>query len=56
MKIYWRNKKDKLRHKFSKITSKDLKYQIGQEAEMLKKLKDKLGKTDEEILSIIIDL
>jgi hypothetical protein len=56
MKVYWRNKKDKLKHKFSMIKSKDLKYQIGREAEMLKKLKDKLGKTDEEILGIIIDL
>lgn len=38
------------------ISGKDLKYRIGEEKELLNKLKDKLGKTDEEILSIIIDL
>lgn len=42
--------------KFSGITNKDLKYSVGREYEMLKKLKDKLGKTEEEILNIIIEL
>ncbi|HEX2974746.1 MAG TPA: hypothetical protein VHO68_02320 [Bacteroidales bacterium] len=51
----WR-KKYKLLQKFSIIKGKDLKYRIGEETQMLKKLKDKLGKTEEEILGIIIDL
>lgn len=38
------------------IRGKDLKYRVGEEKEMVKKLKDKLGMTDEEILGIIIDL
>lgn len=52
----WNIKKYKLLRKFSIIKEKDLRYRLGQEGEMLKKLKDKLGKTEEEILGIIIDL
>jgi hypothetical protein len=50
------SKKYKFLQKFSIIKGKDLKYRIGEEKEMLRKLKEKLGKTEEEILSIIIDL
>jgi poly-D-alanine transfer protein DltD len=56
MKIYWEKKKDKIRQKFSGITNKDLTYRVGREYEMLKKLRDKLGKTEEEMLNIIIEL
>ena len=56
MKIAWQNKKDKLMQKFASVKGKDLNYSIGREKEMMKKLRVKLGKTEEEILSIIIDL
>jgi hypothetical protein len=56
MTLHWRIKRDKLKHKFASISGKDLRYRIGKEKEMLNKLKKKLGKTDEEILSMIIDL
>ena len=56
MRVYWEKKKEKLRQRFSGITNKDLRYRVGREVDMLKKLKNKLGKTDEEILKIIIDL
>lgn len=56
MKLYWHSKKNKLMKKFHIISSKDLKYSIGREKEMLNKLKDKLGISEEELLSIIIDL
>lgn len=56
MKMYWQSKKNKLLRKFRIISSRDLKYTIGREKEMLNKLKSKLGKSEEELLSIIIDL
>lgn len=56
MKISWKNKKDKLKQKFSSIRERDLKYRIGKEWKMIRKLRDRLGKTEEEILGIIVDL
>ena len=56
MKISWQNKKDKLMQKFASVKGKDLNYRIGREKEMMKRLRVKLGKTEEEILSIIINL
>jgi len=54
--MIWRLKKYKLLQKFSSIKEKDLKYRLGKEGEMMKTLREKLGKTEEEILGIIIDL
>jgi hypothetical protein len=56
MKIDWDNKKGKLIKKFSAIREKDLHYKIGRENEIVRKLREKLGKSDAEILGIIIDL
>jgi hypothetical protein len=56
MKIHWKRKKGKLRKKFSVIHERDLDYIIGRENELLKKLREKLGKSDAEILGIIIEL
>jgi hypothetical protein len=53
---YWRNKRDKLVKKYSYVSDRDLKYTIGKEKEMMEKLREKLGKSEEEILGIIIDL
>lgn len=55
MNILWKKKKEKIRQKFAVITDSDLKFTEGREDQMFKKLRDKLGKTDEQILSMIID-
>jgi hypothetical protein len=56
MKVHWEQKKGKLRKKFSSILERDLDYSIGREKELLRKLREKLGKSDAEILGIIIEL
>lgn len=55
MNIIWNGKKDKIMRKFLVITRKDLIYIQGKEDVMFQKLRSKLGKTDEEILRIIIE-
>jgi hypothetical protein len=55
MKRYWTKKKDKLKRKFAGITDKDLFYKQGSESEMLEKLRNKVGKSAKELLSIIIE-
>jgi len=53
---YWNGKKVKLRQKFPIITDKDLRFQLGKEKEMIDMLGAKLGKTNQELLYIIVDL
>lgn len=53
---YWNNKKEKLKQKFEILTEKDLCYNEGKEREMIEMLGNKLGKTKEEMLKIIITL
>jgi hypothetical protein len=55
MNRIWRRKKDRIRQKFETITEKDLIFTEGREDEMFEKLRNKLGKTDLEILGIIIE-
>ncbi len=55
MNGYWEKKKDRFKLKFSGITDKDLEYAEGNEIKMLKKLGSKLGKSEMEMLSIIIE-
>ena len=55
MNLIWNKKKDKIRQKYAVVTDKDLVFKQGKEDEMFKILRNKLGKTDEEILSIIIE-
>jgi hypothetical protein len=55
MNILWKKKTEKIRQKFAVISAKDLIFKEGKEELMFKKLRDKLGKTDEEILSFIIE-
>jgi uncharacterized protein YidB (DUF937 family) len=52
---YWSRKKDKLKLRFKEINGKDLSYTLGQESDMLEKLKNKLGISKEELLKIIIE-
>jgi hypothetical protein len=53
---YWDEKKDKLKLKFENLTDKDLSFNLGNEKEMIEMLGQKLGKTKQELLKIIIAL
>ena len=53
---YWNKKKVKLKQRFPVITDEDLHYPEGKEKEMIELLGYKLGKTNQELLYIIIAL
>jgi hypothetical protein len=53
---FWNNKKEKLKHKFTNVTDKDLCFVEGKEKKMIEMLGSKLGKTEQELLHIIIAL
>ena len=53
---YWENRKEKLLKKFDILSQKDLNYNLGEEKAMLEALSVKLGKSDKELLSLIISL
>jgi len=53
---YWNEKKEKLRLRYPIINEEDLSYSQGKEKEMIELLGYKLGKTKEELRSIIISL
>jgi uncharacterized protein YjbJ (UPF0337 family) len=53
VKGYWDQKKEMLKQKFQTITDKDLSYTDGKEKEMMELLGYKLGKTREELVTII---
>jgi hypothetical protein len=53
---YWRVKKGKLLKKYKNLTDRDLRFVIGKEKEMMEILGNKLGKTKQELLDIIITL
>jgi hypothetical protein len=53
---YWNRKKEKLKQKFLSLTDEDLQFREGEEKEMIEMLCFKLGKTNQELLSIIIGL
>ena len=51
---YWEQKKEKLKEKYPNITEEDLRYREGKEKEMIEMLGNKLGKSKQELLSIIV--
>lgn len=53
---YWNEKKEKLKQKFPILTDADLRYNEGKEKEMIDMLGTKMGKTNQELLSIIVGL
>jgi hypothetical protein len=53
---YWNCKKKRLKQKYPIITDKDLTYCEGKEKVMLEILSYKIGKTEQELLNIIIAL
>jgi uncharacterized protein YjbJ (UPF0337 family) len=52
----WKEQKVKLQEKFPTLTDTDLRYEEGKKNEMLAKIQVKLGKTKEELASIIAAL
>jgi hypothetical protein len=45
----WPEWKEKLKKEYPHLTEEDLRYEIGKDAELLKRLQEKMGKTDKEI-------
>jgi uncharacterized protein YjbJ (UPF0337 family) len=52
----WNEKKGKLKGKFLSLTDADLHYENGKQDEMLTRIHLKLGKTKDELTSIIAEL
>lgn len=53
---YWKEKKEKLLKKYKNLTDKDLRFDVGKEKEMIEVLSQKLGKSRQELLNIILTL
>ena len=51
---YWNGKKEKLKQRFPIITDEDLRYREGKEKEMIEMVGNKLGKSKQELLHIIV--
>lgn len=53
---YWKTRKEKLLKKYTILSKKDLDFKEGEEKDMLDVLSLKLGKSDQELLKMIIAL
>jgi hypothetical protein len=53
---YWKTRKEKLLKIYKNLSQKDLDFKLGEENAMLTTLGDKLGKTNQELLNLIITL
>jgi hypothetical protein len=53
---YWSDKKEKLLRMYGDLSDKDLRFNVGQEEEMLSTLTSKLGKSRQELLRMIVML
>jgi len=56
IKGIWNEQKAKLKQKFAELTDDDLMFAEGKKEEMMGRLQIKLGKSKEELHSIIKDL
>ncbi len=52
----WNELKGRLKQRYSSLTDDDLLFEEGKEDELLGRLQKKLGKTNEEIRSMLRDL
>lgn len=52
----WNEQKGKLKQRFAVLTDNDLLFEEGKKVEMMGKLQIKLGKTKEELTSIMASL
>ena len=53
---YWNTRKEKLLKMYQNLSQKDLDFKEGEENAMLALLSDKLGKTNQELLNLIVSL
>ncbi len=53
---YWEDKKEKLLKRYTNLTHSDLRFRLGKEQEMIKKVSSKLGKSTQELLKLIVML
>lgn len=53
---YWHRKKDKLKQLYPFIKDKDLNYRLGEEVKMIETLGKKIGKSQKELLRMIVML
>jgi hypothetical protein len=53
---YWKTRKEKLLKLYTNLSQRDLDFKLGEENAMLATLGDKLGKTNQELLNLIITL
>jgi len=56
LKGNWNEQKGKLKQKFASLTDNDLLFEEGKKDEMMGKLQIKLGKTKEELHTLLADL
>jgi hypothetical protein len=54
--VYWNTRKEKLLRKFENLSRKDLDFKMGEEKAMIEILSVKLGKSNQELLNLIISL
>ena len=52
----WNVKKEKLLKRYKNLSAKDLRFDLGREEEMIRILSQKLGKTRQELLDLIVTL
>jgi hypothetical protein len=53
---YWKTRKEKLLKEYKNLSHKDLNFKVGEEKAMVELLSEKLGKTKQELLKMIIML
>jgi len=53
---YWKTRKEKLLKMYQNLSQKDLDFKVGEENAMLALLSIKLGKSNQELLNLIITL
>lgn len=56
IKNYWHRKKVRIKELYPFIKDSDLKYRLGEEKEMLEMLCNKLGKSYQEMLHMIVTI
>ena len=56
VKGFWNEKKDKLKKSYPTLTEKDLSFREGKEKEMIELLGYKLGKSQQELIKIIVTI
>lgn len=56
VKGFWNEKKDRLKKNYPMLTEKDLSYREGKEKEMIELLGYKLGKSQQELIRIIVTI